>query len=140
MSGGERAQLMMKQGRAGVRAHCTFFIAGTTCACTRHGGEGAGVRVVVGGHSRCTSPEEESHSKHSQIIKGFWANLQHLTLRLMEKINCLYFDCRAAAAVLRLTWGFFFVLTYMSFKSRHREALEAKEFQTEWSKFETYTI
>lgn len=24
MSGGERAQLMMKQGRAGVRAHCTF--------------------------------------------------------------------------------------------------------------------
>lgn len=24
VSGGERAQLMMKQGRAGVRAHCTF--------------------------------------------------------------------------------------------------------------------
>lgn len=95
---------------------------------------------VKGGHSRCTSPEEESHSKHSQMIKGFWANLQHLTLRLMEKINRLYFDCRAAAAVLRQTWGFFFFLTHMSFKARHREALEAKEFQTEWSKFETYTI
>lgn len=141
MSGGERAQLMMKQGRAGVRAHRTFFIAGTTCACTRHGGEGGGVRVGKGGgHSRCTSPEEESHSKHSQMIKGFWANLQHLTSRLMEKINCLYFDCRAAAAVLRRTRGFFFFLTYMSFKTRHQEPLEAKEFQREWSKFETYTI
>lgn len=136
MSGGERAQLMMKQGRAGVRAHCTFFIAGTTCACTRHGGEGAGVRGAWGGgHSRCTSPEEESHSKHSQMIKGFWANLQHLTLRLMEKINCLYCDCRAAAAVLRQTWGFFFFLTYMSFKTRHREALRAKEFSNRMVKF-----
>lgn len=42
-----------------------------------------------GGRTWCTSVEEESHSKHSQMIKGFWDNLQHLTFRLREKINNL---------------------------------------------------
>ena len=42
VSGGKRAQLMMKEGHVGVRARPCVFITGasTTCACTRRGGEG----------------------------------------------------------------------------------------------------
>lgn len=83
VSGGERAQLMMKQGRAGVRAHCTF----SSPSRRAHARGGLG-RELQGG-TWCTSLEEESHSKHSQMIKGFWDNLQHLTFRLREKINNL---------------------------------------------------
>lgn len=64
-----------------------------TCACTRQGGEGAELGYGVGG---CTSAEDESHSKHSQMIKGYQDNLQHLTLRLEGKINSVSFLCRAA--------------------------------------------
>lgn len=83
VSGGERAQLMMKHGRVGSACARRVFIAGVTCACTGRakGGERgfAGCRRVVGwgrGGVQCTSPEEESHSKHSQMIKGFWDNWQ----------------------------------------------------------------
>lgn len=38
-----------------------------TCACTRQGGEGA----ELGYGGGCTSAEDESHSKHSQMIKGY---------------------------------------------------------------------
>lgn len=55
MSGGERAQMMMKQGRVGVRAHCAFS---SLALCS--------VRVLEGGvvvKVWCSSPEVESHSQ-----------------------------------------------------------------------------
>lgn len=57
------AQLMMKQGRAGVRVHRTFFTIDVTCPYTRRDWE------VVRGGRRSTSPEEGSHCKHSQMMK-----------------------------------------------------------------------
>lgn len=124
VSGGERAQLMMKQGRAGVRAHCTF----SSSTRRAHAQGGVGRELEGGGGTRCTSPEEESHSKHSQMIKGFWDNLQHPTFRFMEKMNRLSFHFRAAAASSSITDIFFLFLTYMSFKTKCQEAREANMF------------
>lgn len=59
---------MMKQGRVGVRAHYAFS-SQTQYDVRMHeagwGGRWAGLR---GGG---TSAEDESHSKHSQMIKGY---------------------------------------------------------------------
>lgn len=112
-------------GTCGSACALHVFIIDTTCACTRWGGEGAG---GGGGGTRCTSPEEESHSKHSQMIKGFWDNLQHPTFRFMEKMNRLSFHFRAAAASSSITDIFFLFLTYMSFKTKCQEAREANIF------------
>lgn len=76
MSGGERAQLMMKR-RTCARALRVFI---TTYVCTRHGGEGGrGGALLV--RRRVISPQ------NSQMIKRSWHNLQSQTLRLRRKIN-----------------------------------------------------
>lgn len=66
-----------------------------------------------------TSPEEESHSKHSQMIKGFAHNLQHLTFKLTEKI--INFQSVISELPPPAQWHvlfcFFLFMTYMSFKA-----------------------
>lgn len=64
-----------------VRTTCFHHWLDTVCVRTRQGGERAG---GVGGVGvwHCASPEEDTHS---EMIKRFWDNLLHLTLKLKEK-------------------------------------------------------